>query len=180
MDRRKTQPQLAVGIIDRVLSRSVESNLTFTTPRSLEGVQEETAMKDCIFCKIIRGESPSSRVFENDKILAFLDINPVSKGHTLVIPKTHYAGFSEIPADFLIEMGQVLQRLGQAAKTHLGSDGFNVLLNNGRAAGQLIDHAHFHLVPRSTGDGVMGWPRVRPYGAGEMETVRSKLAQALS
>jgi histidine triad (HIT) family protein len=137
-------------------------------------------MKDCIFCKIIRGDMPSSRVFENEKILAFLDINPVSKGHTLVIPKTHYAGFSEIPADFLIEMGQVLQRLGQAAKTHLGSDGFNVLLNNGRAAGQLIDHAHFHLVPRSTGDGVMGWPKVRPYGAREMEAVRSKLADALS
>jgi len=137
-------------------------------------------MKDCIFCKIIRGEIPSSKVFENEKILAFLDINPVSKGHTLVIPKTHYAGFSEIPADLLTEMGQLLQRVGQAAKTHLGSDGFNVLLNNGRAAGQRIDHAHFHLLPRSTGDGVMGWPNVRPYAAGEMETVRSKLADALS
>jgi histidine triad (HIT) family protein len=128
-------------------------------------------MKDCIFCKIIRGESASSKVFENDKVLAFLDINPVSKGHTLVIPKTHYAGFSEIPADLLTEMGQVLQRLGQAVKTRLESDGFNVLLNNG---------AHFHLVPRRMGDGVMGWPKVRPYAAGEMETVRSELAKALS
>jgi len=137
-------------------------------------------MKGCIFCEIIRGEIPSSKVFENAKILAFLDINPVSKGHTLVVPKAHYAGFSEIPADLLSELGQVLQRVGQAAKTHLGSDGFNVLLNNGRAAGQLIDHAHFHLVPRSVGDGVMGWPKVRPYAAGEVETVRSKLANALS
>lgn len=137
-------------------------------------------MKDCIFCKIVRGEIPSSKVFENANILAFLDINPVSKGHTLVIPKAHYASFSEIPADLLTEMGLVLQRVGQAAKSHLGSDGFNVLLNNGRAAGQLIDHAHFHLVPRSAGDGVMGWPKVRPYAAGEMEAVRSSLANALS
>jgi len=137
-------------------------------------------MRNCIFCKIIRGEMPSSRVFENEKILAFLDINPVSKGHTLVIPKTHYAGFSEIPADILAEMGKALQKIGQAAKTHLGSDGFNVLLNNGRAAGQLIDHAHFHLVPRSLGDGVMGWPKARPYPAGEAERVRSKLANAVS
>ncbi|MGE5310599.1 MAG: HIT family protein [Nitrospirota bacterium] len=137
-------------------------------------------MKACIFCKIIRGENPSSKVFESEKILAFLDINPVSKGHTLVIPKTHYVGFSEVPADLLTEMGKVLQKIGQAAKTQLGSDGFNVLLNNGRAAGQLIDHVHFHLVPRSTGDGVMGWPKVRPYAAGERETVRSKLANALS
>jgi histidine triad (HIT) family protein len=137
-------------------------------------------MKDCIFCKIIRGEMPSSKVFESEKVLALLDINPVSKGHTLVIPKTHYVGFSEIPADLLTEMGKVLQKIGQAAKTHLGSGGFNVLLNNGRAAGQLIDHAHFHLVPRSVGDGVMAWPAVRPYAAGEMERVRSKLVTAVS
>jgi histidine triad (HIT) family protein len=137
-------------------------------------------MKDCIFCQIIRGEMPSSKVFESEKVLAFLDINPVSKGHTLVIPKTHNVGFSEIPADLLTEMATVLQKIGQAAKTHLGSDGFNVLLNNGRAAGQLIDHVHFHLVPRSTGDGVMGWPKVRPYAAGEIEKLRSRLADALS
>jgi histidine triad (HIT) family protein len=137
-------------------------------------------MKDCVFCKIVRDEMPSSKVFENERLLAFLDINPVSKGHTLVIPKNHYAGFLEIPADLFTEMGQVLQRVGRAAKTHLGSDGFNVLLNNGRAAGQLIDHAHFHLVPRRVGDGVMAWPKVRPYAAGEMETVRSKLANGLA
>jgi histidine triad (HIT) family protein len=137
-------------------------------------------MKDCIFCQVVRGEIPSSRVFENEMILAFLDINPVSKGHTLVIPKAHYASFSAIPPDLLTEMGKALQEIGHAAKTHLGSDGFNILLNNGRAAGQLIDHVHFHLVPRSIGDRVMGWPKVRPYAAGEMETVRSKLAIALS
>jgi histidine triad (HIT) family protein len=137
-------------------------------------------MKDCIFCRIVRGESPSAKVFENEKVLAFLDINPVSEGHTLVIPKAHYAGFLEVPADLLTEMGMVLQRIGQAAKARLGSDGFNVLLNNGRAAGQLVDHAHFHLVPRTFGDGVMEWPAVRPYAAGEKEAVRAKLASAMA
>jgi histidine triad (HIT) family protein len=126
-------------------------------------------MKDCIFCEIVRGEIPSSKVFENEKVFAFLDINPVSKGHTLVIPKAHYAGFSEVPAELLTEIG----------RRQLGSDGFNVLLNNGRAAGQLIDHAHFHLVPRTAGDGVMAWPKVRPYATGEMEAVRTKLAGAM-
>jgi len=136
-------------------------------------------MKDCIFCEIVRGEIPSSKVFENEKVLAFLDINPVSKGHTLVIPKAHYAGFSEVPPELLTEMGRVLQRIGQAARRQLGSDGFNVLLNNGRAAGQLIDHAHFHLVPRTAGDGVMAWPKVRRYATGEMEAVRTQLAGAM-
>jgi histidine triad (HIT) family protein len=137
-------------------------------------------MKHCIFCQIGRGESPAAKVFENEKVLAFLDINPVSKGHTLVIPKAHYAGFSEIPADLLTEMGRVLQGIGQAATSRLGSDGFNVLLNNGRAAGQHVNHAHFHLVPRRLGDGVMEWPAVRPYAAGEMEAVRDKLASAMA
>jgi histidine triad (HIT) family protein len=137
-------------------------------------------MRHCIFCQIVRGESPAVKIFENETVLAFLDINPVSKGHTLVIPKAHYARFAEIPADLLTEMGMVLQCVGRAATSRLGSDGFNVLLNNGRAAGQLIDHAHFHLVPRKLGDGVMEWPAVRPYAAGEMEVVRAKLASAMA
>lgn len=137
-------------------------------------------MQECIFCKIIRGEIPSAKILETDKVLAFLDINPVSRGHTLVIPKTHYASYPEISPEVLAEIGTVLQKIGQAALSQLNSEGYNILLNEGRAAGQLIDHAHFHLIPRKTGDGVMEWPDVHPYAEGEMETIRAKLAGAIS
>jgi len=137
-------------------------------------------MEDCIFCKIVRGEIPSAKVMENEKVLAFLDINPVSKGHTLVIPKAHYGTYPEMPADILSALGDALQKIGRAVKSQLNSAGFNILLNNDRAAGQLINHSHFHLIPRNVGDGVMDWPPVRPYAEGEMETIRAALAQALS
>ena len=136
-------------------------------------------MGDCIFCKIVRGEIPSAKVFETDDILAFLDINPVSKGHTLVIPKAHHASFPEIPVELLARLGEALQKIGTAVKSQLNSAGFNILLNNDRAAGQLIDHSHFHLIPRNQADGVMEWPEVHPYAEGEMENIRAALASAI-
>jgi histidine triad (HIT) family protein len=136
-------------------------------------------MDDCIFCKIVRGEIPSAKVLENEKVLAFLDINPVSKGHTLVIPKAHYGAYSEMPLDVIAALGEALQKIGTAVKSQLDFAGFNILLNNDRAAGQLIDHSHFHLIPRNVGDGVMDWPPVRRYAEGEMETIRVVLASAV-
>ena len=136
-------------------------------------------MENCIFCKIVLGEIPSAKVLENEKVLAFLDINPVSKGHTLVIPKAHYGAYSEMPVDVLAALGEALQKIGTAVKSQLNFAGFNILLNNGRAAGQLIDHSHFHLVPRNVEDGVMEWPPVRPYAEGEMETIRAVLLSAI-
>ena len=137
-------------------------------------------MEDCIFCKIIGGEIPSAKILETDSVLAFMDINPVSRGHALIVPKAHYSAFPEIPVDILAQLGEAMQRIGTAVLSQLKSDGFNVLLNNGRAAGQLINHAHFHLVPRNAGDGVMDWPPVRPYAEGEMEAIRARLASAVT
>lgn len=136
-------------------------------------------MENCIFCKIVRGEIPSAKVLENEKVLAFLDINPVSKGHTLVIPKIHYGAYPEMPLDILAALGEALQKIGRAVKSQLDFAGFNILLNNDRAAGQLIDHSHFHLIPRNVGDGVMDWPPVRSYAEGEMESIRAVLASAV-
>jgi histidine triad (HIT) family protein len=136
-------------------------------------------MENCIFCKIVRGEIPSAKVLENEKVLAFLDINPVSKGHTLVIPKIHYGAFPEMPVEVITALGEALQKIGKAVKSQLDFAGFNILLNNDRAAGQLIDHSHFHLIPRNVGDGVMDWPPVRSYAEGEMETIRAVLASAV-
>jgi histidine triad (HIT) family protein len=136
-------------------------------------------MEECIFCKIVRGEIPSAKVLENKKVLAFLDINPVSKGHTLVIPKAHYATYPEMPVEVIAALGEALQKIGKVVKSQLDFAGFNILLNNGRSAGQLIDHSHFHLIPRNVGDGVMDWPPVRPYAEGEMETIRAVLTSAI-
>ncbi|MFP3870358.1 MAG: HIT family protein [Syntrophobacteria bacterium] len=136
-------------------------------------------MQDCIFCKIVRGDIPSAKILETDTVLAFLDINPVSKGHTLVVPKKHYAAFSDIPPEVLIRLAEALQKVGIAVRSQLNSDGYNILLNNGLAAGQLIDHAHFHLIPRNQGDGVMDWPAVHPYARGEMQAIRARLANAV-
>ncbi len=108
---------------------------------------------DCLFCKIVRGEIPCAKVYEDDYFLAFLDIGPIIKGHTLVIPKEHYATLPETPASLLAEMMSVVQRVAGAQMNALKADGTNIIQNNGRASGQLVDHVHFHIIPRFSSDG---------------------------
>jgi histidine triad (HIT) family protein len=113
---------------------------------------------DCIFCKIIAGELPSAKVYEDKRIVAFLDINPVNKGHTLIIPKDHYTNLSEIPSDLLKDLIIIAQKLSLPVMEAVGADGFNLTINNGKVAGQLIDHAHFHIIPRFKNDNLHPWP----------------------
>ena len=126
---------------------------------------------DCLFCKIVAGQIPVTKIYEDEVVLSFLDIGPISDGHTLVIPKQHYEKLHECPAELL---GQVFTRIGKiahAASAAMNSAGYNLLCNNGRAAGQLIEHLHFHIVPRNTGDGLFNhWPSVE-YEDGRMEEV---------
>jgi diadenosine tetraphosphate (Ap4A) HIT family hydrolase len=98
----------------------------------------------CIFCRIIKGEIPSFKLFESDKTFAFLDIGPLSKGHALVIPKHHGAKLTDIPDDSLTELLPVLKKIATAS----GATDYNVLQNNGRLAHQEVDHVHFHLIPK--------------------------------
>ena len=103
---------------------------------------------NCIFCAIADGEIPCFKVFEDDLVLAYLDINPFSEGHTLVIPKAHSEGLLDTPDETL---GAILARVRKVAahlKAALPCDGFNLLQNNGEAAGQTVKHLHFHIVPR--------------------------------
>ena len=118
-------------------------------------------MNDCIFCKIIKNEIPCYKIYEDDNFLAFLDIQPIAKGHTLVIPKKHYNAFVETPAELLSEMIKVVQKIGLAIKKSTNADGFNIGLNNGPAAGQIIMHTHFHIIPRFNNDGLHTWPSVK-------------------
>ena len=136
-------------------------------------------MSDCLFCKIVNKEIPAAIVHENGKTIAFLDIKPVNPGHVLVVPKAHYPDFASTPPDQLGDIVVVAQRVAGAAMSALGAPGFNIAVNNGRAAGQLVDHMHLHVMPRFEGDGRELWHGA-PYPEGEMEGVARKLREALS
>ena len=110
-------------------------------------------MKNCIFCKIIAGEIPSVKLYEDDLVLAFLDIAPINFGHLLVIPKEHHTSSSTIPEKTAGRMFHVGTRLGVAQKRVLDVDGFNLHLADGQCAGQVVMHAHLHVIPRDVEDG---------------------------
>ena len=107
-------------------------------------------MKD-VFCRIIEGEIPSTKVYEDDDVLAILDISQVTKGHTLVMPKAHYENMLACPAELLNKVMAVAQRIGQAEVGILGAQGVNILTNVGEAAGQTVPHFHVHVIPRYEG-----------------------------
>ena len=109
---------------------------------------------DCIFCKIASNEIPAKKVYEDDKFVAFLDIAPASEGHTLVIPKEHYQTFNDLPEELAGEMFKVVHKVAKAVVIAMRSEGYNILVNNYRAAGQVINHVHCHIIPRNRNDPV--------------------------
>ena len=126
---------------------------------------------DCIFCKIAAGEIPSVKVYEDDRVLAFMDINPLSEGHLLIIPKAHAATIYEITEDDFLAVMSATHKLAAAVKKALNPDGINLLQLNGRAANQVVPHLHMHIVPRWYGDGltISQWDMV----AGDMENIKA-------
>ena len=136
-------------------------------------------MNDCIFCKIIKGEIPSTKIYENEDVYAFLDIAPINIGHTLVIPKKHFVNIYETPEDIMLSMMKATKTISKAIKSELNADGINITMNNDLAAGQIIFHSHIHIIPRTTDDGFSLWHGKRPYHEGESKEVASKIIQAL-
>jgi len=134
---------------------------------------------DCLFCKMVAGQIPITKVYEDQVVLSFLDINPISDGHTLVISKQHFKKLHDCPAEL---SGQVFSRIGRIARaimTAMNSDGYNVLCNNGKAAGQLIGHLHFHIIPRNTDDGLFrSWPSYE-YKEGRIEHIAEAIRRNL-
>lgn len=107
---------------------------------------------DCVFCQIVRGLLPTTKIYEDDDVLAFLDVSQVTPGHTLVIPKKHYDNFVKTPKDTLSKVMAVAQRISQASLLMLGAKGVNVLTNVNREAGQSVMHFHVHIIPRYISD----------------------------
>ncbi len=135
--------------------------------------------EDCVFCKIVAGEIPATKIYEDDVVLAFLDIGPISDGHTLVISKQHVEKLHECSAELLGQIGSYLGKIAKAVASAMNSEGYNVLCNNGRAAGQLVDHLHFHIIPRNAGDGVFRrWPSYE-YPGGKIDEIADKICENL-
>jgi histidine triad (HIT) family protein len=110
-------------------------------------------MENCIFCKIIKGEIPYHKVYEDDNNLAFLDVTPIAKGHTVIIPKLHAETITDIEDDKLQSLFLAVKKVQQKLKGKLNPDGFNGGWNNNEVAGQTVPHLHIHIIPRYNGDG---------------------------
>lgn len=133
---------------------------------------------DCIFCKIVAGDIPSTKVYEDDTTLAFLDIRPVNHGHTLVIPKAHYRNILDIPEDVFLDVARTIKKVAPAVKIGAGAEGVNVSSSHEPAAGQEVFHLHFHIIPRFAGDGLRHWPQ-GSYSEGEADTISEKIKKSL-
>lgn len=142
-------------------------------------MSEKTSRSDCIFCKIAAGQIPSAKVYEDEHCLAFIDINPLAEGHTLLIPKEHFETIYQMPPDTAAAVTKALPRLARAVRQAVDAEGLNILQNNGLCSGQVVMHVHFHLIPRVPGDGLgYRWPAGR-YPEGRLEEVCAMVAEAL-
>jgi histidine triad (HIT) family protein len=137
-------------------------------------------MNDCIFCKIIAGEIPSAKIYEDDLIYAFLDISPINFGHTLVIPKEHHQSAATIPEETAGRMFRVASRIGILLKRLDEFDAYNLHLADGTAAGQVVMHAHLHVIPRGAEDEFRWNWRQLAYPEGKMAGIAAEISAKLA
>ena len=131
---------------------------------------------DCIFCKIAAGKIPSKTIYEDEKYRVILDLGPATRGHALILPKNHYANLFELPEEDAKEVICLAKKMATIMKDKLGCDGFNLVQNNGEAAGQTVFHFHMHLIPRYENDGQeIGWKPGSP-SQDELEEIKKQIA----
>lgn len=137
-------------------------------------------MTDCIFCKIIKGELPATKVYEDEKILAFLDIAPINKGHTLIIPKEHYKSTLETPDELIKNIAVTAKKIAKAIMDATGAHACNIGINNGAESGQVVFHTHWHIMPRFANDGYELWKgHDTEYKEDEIKEVAEKIKNYL-
>ena len=134
---------------------------------------------NCIFCRIAKGEIPCAKIYEDDNVLAFLDLAPVHHGHTLVIPKNHHKDMLEVPAELGTSIFSALQKVAAAVMKATGAQGFNVMQNNGLAAGQTVFHIHWHIIPRFDDDSLEMWEQGSYPDAAAMQAMAASVASHL-
>ncbi len=135
---------------------------------------------NCVFCNIASGQIPSLKIFEDETIFAFLDISPLAEGHLLVVPKKHYVSLADMPEDQVAALTRHLPRLMRAVMGAVGAEGCNILQNNGRSAGQEVQHVHWHVIPRSADDGLGYRWNASSYAEGRDEKVQKDVLAALT
>ncbi len=136
--------------------------------------------EDCIFCKIVAGELPCAKLYEDEDILSFMDIGPVVKGHALVIPKKHFDPITNVPPELLEKCIRIVQKIARAQYESLGADGVNVSQANGELAGQIIPHIHFHVIPRFADDNYsFNWQSGSYDSTDEMQEKAEKIIKGL-
>lgn len=141
--------------------------------------EELKSEQDCIFCKIIKGDIPCAKIFEDSKVLSFLDIAPANKGHALIVTKNHYETLLEIPDEELQDIMNTAKKIARAMSSSLAMEGFNILMNNKKVAGQLVPHAHIHIIPRFSGDGhKLNW-KPKKYKDKEIDEYKEKIKKFL-
>jgi histidine triad (HIT) family protein len=139
-------------------------------------------MSDCIFCKIINGEIPSAKVYENEHVLAFLDISQVTKGHTLVIPKVHKENIFELTSDIAKNLFEVVPNIANAIKQTYNPVGLNLVNNNGEQAGQTVFHYHLHIIPRygkGDGFGAVWKSHANQYTSDDLHKIAAEISENL-
>jgi histidine triad (HIT) family protein len=136
-------------------------------------------MHNCIFCKIISGDIPSTTLYEDEDFKAIMDISPASRGHVIILSKKHFANLFELEDDVAEKVLIIAKKLATAMKAELDCDGINLLQNNGEAAGQSVFHIHFHLIPRYKDDNIQMTWKPGKYGDGEAAEVAKNIARRI-
>ena len=134
---------------------------------------------ECIFCKIVKGELPCAKVYEDGEVLGILDIYPINKGHSLIFTKQHFKDIYDVPDAMLSSLALVTKAVSLATKKALACDGINIVQNNERPAGQLIFHIHYHVIPRFSHDGMRFDTDRKKYEGNEMGEYSKKIRGAL-
>ncbi len=134
----------------------------------------------CLFCKMVSGEVPAEKVYEDENFLAFLDIKPINLGHTLIIPKTHSRNIFDLSDHLLARIGPLMKRMSIAVKEATGAEGINIGWNNELSAGQLIFHSHIHIMPRFSGDGYKHWLGQDQHTPEEFSAIGQKIRTIIS
>lgn len=136
--------------------------------------------QECLFCKIIAGEVPSQRIYEDEKTFAFLDIHPVNPGHTLIVPKKHSENLLDTDEQIVAAVMSTTQKVAQAVTTALRYKAFNIGINNGSDAGQVVFHLHVHMMPRHSKDGYTMWAGRKYPEEDDLKQIAEKIRQSMS
>ena len=132
-------------------------------------------MEDCVFCKIVDGKIPAAKVYEDSYVISFLDIMPANKGHCLVVPRKHTSNLIEMNDEDLVATMKAAKKVARALSLSFGNGSFNIVMNNGKEAGQLVNHAHIHLIPRFQKDRLrIKWSHLK-YEGDEMKEYADKI-----